>query len=55
MTNVLLVAHAVVGATPLGYVYIFMTEAVDSAASIAKGQDLQHAEIARFIDGARPR
>jgi hypothetical protein len=27
--------HAVVGTTPLGYVYIFMTEAVDSAASIA--------------------
>lgn len=116
--------HAVTGTTPLGYVYIFMTEAVDPAASVAtlkdavdylklfsrraadgsswsamsrydgadyctfrsaegeacvgfrkfgdrrsfgyawimagllcapKGQVLQHAQIAQFIDGAQPR
>lgn len=116
--------HAVAGTTPLGYVYILMTEAIDSAASIAtlknamdylklinkraadgaswsavsrhggadyhtfksneaeacvgfrkfgdrrsagyawimagllcapRGEELQHAHLATFIDGARPR
>jgi hypothetical protein len=39
--------HAVAGTTSLGYVYIFMPEAVDVSASIAT--------LKNVVDGARPR